>query len=297
MIVATAAWCCGAEAVDEQVLEIAERHAAIDRPPRGKGDDQRVRAPRRALGPLRSHSRPGRGGFRASAIRAASEATPCSLRGGWQRTAFTSGRLGISRLRRCAARCRESARQAGNARGPRSRPRRRRGCSTSATSSRAPQPMPVRCRAVHSGCGLLHSLAARASSASSVGCSATSTDFQPAPAASAAASLIAAIDDGAAIRHQFGKTSAGAGRMDQGDAAVERRRKSRTVDRLRSIDRKRRDRLPRIAAARAGPRRTDAASCKSGSIEPSSRSTPASPVAAMSNPASRAASAVASPTA
>ena len=42
-----------AEALDEQVLEIAERNAAIDRPPRGEGDDQRVGAAGRAFGPLR----------------------------------------------------------------------------------------------------------------------------------------------------------------------------------------------------------------------------------------------------
>src|SRR6476661_1613451 len=46
--------------------------------------------------------------------------------------------------------------------------------------------------AVHSGSGLLHSLAARASSASSDGCPAAATVFHPAPAASAAAALMAA---------------------------------------------------------------------------------------------------------
>src|SRR4051812_18178115 len=58
---------------------------------------------------------------------------------------------------------------------------------------RAPAHSVAGATAIHSGGGLLHSLAARASSASSLGRSAILTNFQPCPAASAAASLIAAM--------------------------------------------------------------------------------------------------------
>ena len=52
MIVATACWWSVPEAADEQILEIAERDSAIDRATRGKGDDQRIGAPRRSFGAL-----------------------------------------------------------------------------------------------------------------------------------------------------------------------------------------------------------------------------------------------------
>ena len=42
-----------AEAIDQQRLEISKRDAAIDRPPRSKGDDQCVGAPGETFGPLR----------------------------------------------------------------------------------------------------------------------------------------------------------------------------------------------------------------------------------------------------
>src|SRR6185437_5206009 len=54
-------------------------------------------------------------------------------------------------------------------------------------------PTHSRASAVHSGSGLLHSRAARASSASSLGAAANSTAAHPSPAASAAAALIAAM--------------------------------------------------------------------------------------------------------
>ena len=58
-----------AEAVDEQILEIAERDSAIDRPPRGEGDDQRVGAAGGSLGALGRILDPRERGFRGSAIR------------------------------------------------------------------------------------------------------------------------------------------------------------------------------------------------------------------------------------
>ena len=52
MMVATAAWCCGAEPVDQQVFEIAKRDPAVDRPPRREDDHQRIRSSRRPFRPM-----------------------------------------------------------------------------------------------------------------------------------------------------------------------------------------------------------------------------------------------------
>ena len=170
--------------------------------------------------------------------------------------------------------CRGSAPPADNGEAP-DRGGRAGSSSTRPISRRAPQPMPLRVPFM-SGPSLLHSRSARASSASSVGCSATSTLSQPLPAASAAAGLIAAMRQmqSTAGSTNSAKTAPARGewtratRLRHGSDLAARRSR-------RAIHRDRRDRFAAHLRARGGVRRTNgAASCPARSSS-SSRSTPA----------------------
>ena len=207
-----------AEAVDQQGLEIAERDAAIDRPPRGEGDDQRVGAPGRAFRPLRVafSTRPRRAS--SSAIRAASAGVGAGAACGGGRLVATVGTRS-RRLGRRRGRDAEEARgAAGNAPAPRSRPRRRRGPAPGRSAAARSSPCGVRVGARSLRRGLVAQprregqQRRRRSAARRPRRSA-----QPSPAASAAASLIAAIGDRARSIRRPARPSrrAGARRMDQ----------------------------------------------------------------------------------
>ena len=115
-----------AEAIDQQVLEITERHAAIDRAPRSKGDHQCVGAPGEILRPLSRIFDLGHAlferGDRGATRRTAARQTARRLRVDSARSAWAP----LSRRLAGPVRSRGNVPPAGNAPSPRSRRRRRR---------------------------------------------------------------------------------------------------------------------------------------------------------------------------
>ena len=186
-----------AEPIDQQILEVAERDSAIDCAARGEGDDQGVGAAGETFGALRRILDPRQPLLRSSAIRASLD----RVRMRRLRCLRTSSRRALAsstawRLRRRDA---ENARRARIMReSPAAAPAPAR-ISTRPISSLALQ-LIRSCRSFRGG--LLHSRAARASRASSVGLSAAAIAAHPSPAASTTARLIARDRDRRFVRRK-----------------------------------------------------------------------------------------------
>ena len=137
-MVATACWCCAPKRSTRQRLEVAERHAAVDRASRGEGDDQGIGAPGETFGPLSCVLDPGKARFerRDLCIRRGSSSR-LSWRG--RRQCDGPGRNGL----RSSCHTEESRCRLCSAQSPRSQRRRLPGSAPGRSAAAHPSPSAV----------------------------------------------------------------------------------------------------------------------------------------------------------